>query len=62
MSDKDHFREKRLNDKAHNITLGYYSPWQTKTRGGNDAEYQIYVECATDLGWPIKTYDEWVSS
>jgi len=35
---------------------------QTQLRGSNDAEYQIYVACAGDLGWPIKSYDEWVSS
>ena len=26
------------------------------------AEYEIYVQCATDLGWPIKTFDEWLNS
>ena len=36
--------------------------WQTKTRGTNDQEYQIYVACAEDLGWDVKTYDEWLAS
>lgn len=24
--------------------------------------YQIYVDCATDLGWTIKTFEEWLNS
>lgn len=24
--------------------------------------YEIYVQCAKDLGWPIKTFDEWLNS
>jgi hypothetical protein len=24
--------------------------------------YEIYVRCAKDLGWPIKTFDEWLNS
>lgn len=24
--------------------------------------YDIYVRCATDLGWPVKTFDEWLNS
>lgn len=36
--------------------------WQTKSRGDNDSEYQIYVECATALGWVVKTYEEWLNS
>ena len=26
------------------------------------AEYEIYVTCAKSLGWPIKTFDEWLNS
>jgi hypothetical protein len=36
--------------------------WQTKSRGSNDAEYQIYVASAESLGWPVKTYEEWLGS
>lgn len=36
--------------------------WQTQARGTNDAEYQIYVAAAESLGWPIKSYDEWLNS
>jgi hypothetical protein len=25
-------------------------------------KYEIYVKCATDLGWSIKTFDEWLNS
>lgn len=42
----------------------------TRYRGGNDAEYQIYLDCANDGsggditrgGAPLKTYDEWLNS
>lgn len=36
--------------------------WQTASRGDNDSEYQIYVAAAESLGWPVKTYDEWLAS
>lgn len=36
--------------------------WQTKSRGDNDSEYQIYLVAAESLGWTIKTYDEWLNS
>ena len=35
--------------------------WQTPLRGDNDSEYQIYVAAANDLGWEVKTYDEWLN-
>jgi len=43
---------------------------QTKYRGTNDQEYQIYLSCANDgkggditrNGAPLKTYDEWLNS
>ena len=41
--------------------------FQTKVRGSNDDEYQIYLDCADDgngiditTGEPLKTYDEWM--
>lgn len=42
--------------------------WQTKARGSNDQEYQIYLDVAdngkggdiTNNGAPLKTYDEWI--
>lgn len=36
--------------------------WQTPCRGTNDQEYAIYVEAAKQLGWKVKTYDEWLNS
>lgn len=43
--------------------------WQTKYRGDNDSEYQIYLSCANDgkgndftTGEPLKTYEEWLNS
>lgn len=35
---------------------------QTKLRGTNSQEYEIYVSCAESLGWSVKTYDEWINS
>jgi hypothetical protein len=43
--------------------------WQTKARGSNDQEYQIYLDCADDgngndicTGEPLLTYDEWMNN
>lgn len=43
--------------------------WQTKSRGDNDSEYQIYLACAINskgiditTGKPAKTYEEWLNS
>lgn len=43
--------------------------FQTKLRGTNDQEYQIYLGCADGgngiditTGLPLKTYDEWLNS
>lgn len=43
--------------------------WQTRSRGDNDSEYQIYLACADNgkgidvtTGKPLKTYDEWCKS
>jgi hypothetical protein len=35
---------------------------QTKLRGDNDSEYQIYVSVAKSLGWAVKSYEEWLNS
>ena len=48
---------------AVNQTLPNVSErWQTRQRGSNDDEYQIYVAAAKDLGWDIKSYNEWLRS
>jgi len=43
--------------------------WQTKNRGSNNSEYQIYLDCADDgkgndftTGKKLKTFDEWLNS
>lgn len=51
-------------------TLVPKEDWQTKARGTNDEEYQIYLSCAdngnggdiTRNGAPLLSYDEWISS
>ena len=48
----------------------HQSDWQTRARGTNDDEYQIYLDCANDgkggditrNGQPLLTYDEWLNS
>jgi hypothetical protein len=27
-----------------------------------EQRYKLYVDFATDLGWTVKTYDEWLRS
>jgi len=51
------------------MKLEYNQTWQTKSRGSNDNEYQIYLACANDgqgndssTGKLLKTYDEWLNS
>jgi len=51
------------------MKLEYSQDWQTKARGNNDDEYQIYLSCADDgtgheimTGEPLKNYDEWLNS
>lgn len=43
--------------------------WQTRSRGTNDSEYHIYLDCADNghgiditTGNPLKSYDEWLNS
>ena len=44
--------------------------WQTKARGSNSQEYEIYLSCANDgkggdstrNGEPLLTFDEWLNS
>lgn len=51
------------------MELEYNELWQTKARGSNSNEYEIYLACADDgngnditTGKPLKTYDEWINS
>lgn len=34
----------------------------TQLRGTDDQEFQIFLACAEDLGWPLKTFEEWKAS
>jgi hypothetical protein len=34
----------------------------TRYAGTLKQRYEIYVECATALGWKIKTFDEWLNN
>ena len=43
--------------------------WQTKARGSNSDEYEIYLTCADDgkgndfiTGEHLKSYEEWMDS
>lgn len=45
-----------------NETLRPAETWQTQTRGTNCAEYEIYKAAAESLGWPVKTFEEWMAS
>lgn len=40
--------------------------WQTPSRGDDNSEYQVYLDCADNgkgiditTGKPLKTYEEW---
>lgn len=36
--------------------------WQTQYRGSDAQEYEIYCACASDLGWEVKTWDQWLKA
>lgn len=44
--------------------------WQTRARGTNEDEYQIYLDCANDGkggditndNKPLKTFEEWMGN
>ena len=44
------------------MTLEQNDNWQTQAHGTNDQEYQIYKANAEAMGWPVKSYDEWLDS
>ena len=35
---------------------------ETTIRGTSEQEYEIYRSAAEDLGWTVKTFDQWLSS
>ena len=49
--------------------LDFDNDWQTKARGTNENEYDIYLACADDglgndstTGETLKSFDEWLNS
>lgn len=36
--------------------------FQTRLRGTHDDEYEIYRHAAEELGWEVKTFEEWMNS
>lgn len=48
-----------MNDDSRLIP---YDDWQTQQRGTLNDEYQIYRAFAEDLGWPVKSFDDWLNS
>ena len=62
-------KELKMTNMENNIEMQATSFFQTKLRGTNDQEYQIYLSCADDgkgnefmTGRPLKTYDEWLGA
>lgn len=58
-----------MTNRIDNDCLLPNANWQTRYRGTNDDEYQIYLACADDgngnditTGQPLKKYDEWLNS
>lgn len=33
-----------------------------QNQGTLESRYQIYLACAKELGWEIKSYEEWLNS
>ena len=56
--------------KGNQMELQQNQFWQTRARGTNDQEYQIYLACADDgnggdisrNGEPLLTYEEWLAN
>lgn len=58
-----------MNSNQQHQKLVASDTWQTRGRGSNDQEYQIYRSCADDgkgnefmTGKPLKTYEQWLRS
>ena len=47
---------------SHSANRSPLTHWQPASRGTHHAEYQIYLTAAQDLGWTVKTFDEWLAS
>lgn len=65
----EHYEDGHWEQTEVVIPLTLVNDSQTKVRGTNADEYQIYVDCAgdgngndKDSGQPLKTFDEWLNS
>jgi len=69
-NDAEHIAEFYKSQDYDDVIIEVLDIWQTKARGTNDQEYQIYLACADDGkggdntrdGAPLKTYEEWLNS
>lgn len=48
--------------QGKNVRLEARADWQTRARGDNSSEYDIYVINAQALGWAVKSFEEWLNS
>lgn len=40
----------------------YEDDYDTAPAGSLECRYAVYRKCATDLGWDVKTFDQWCNS
>ena len=60
----------RANQGNKNMKLSTHPTYQTRSRGANEDEYAIYLDCANDgkggditnNGAPLLTFEEWLNS
>jgi hypothetical protein len=55
-------QQSRRSESGKDHLLDVREDWQTRARGDNAAEYEIYVACVSGSGQPIKSYHEWLNS
>jgi hypothetical protein len=48
------------NNAIRENTLRLRDTWQTKMRGGDNHEYQLYCELSDEK--PLKSFEEWLAS
>ena len=54
--------KKSIETKPKDTVLEAAADWQTRARGTNSSEYDIYVACVSGSGEPVKSYEEWLNS
>ena len=55
-------KQSRESESDDNVPLESRADWQTRARGDNLSEYEIYVACVSGSGEPVKSYEEWLNS